>query len=117
MDDDSCSVIQPAIMAAGWIGLHRRMGALPLTAIPPPTGWQNVASRLAASVSAVLIFLFAEWERCVPARRRDKAFSQFFLEKIALSAQDAPPARREAFKKILILPVCCVNVQDCGGAY
>jgi len=44
-------------------------------------------------------FLFAEWERCVPARRRDKAFSQFFLEKIALSAQDAPPARREAFKK------------------
>ncbi|RKJ81062.1 hypothetical protein D7X33_04850 [Butyricicoccus sp. 1XD8-22] len=72
MDYDSCSVIQPAIMAAGWIGLRWRMGALPLTAIPPPTGWQDVASRLAASVSAVLLFLFAGWERCVPARRRER---------------------------------------------
>ncbi|MCI8880230.1 MAG: hypothetical protein HFH28_05860 [Clostridiaceae bacterium] len=117
MDYDSCSVIQPAIMAAGWIGLHWRMGALPPTAIPPPTGWQNVASRLAASVSAVLIFCLQNGNAASPPAGVIKLLVNFFLEKIALSAQDAPPARREAFKKILILPVCCVNVQAYESAY
>ena len=31
---------------------------------------------------------------CQPRRSGNKAFSQFFLEKIALSAQDRPPRRR-----------------------